>query len=134
MDDRAFDTMIRTLAAPTSRRRMVVGLLSTLAAGAVGRSTSAKSRHQGRRHGGGVGAAARLACTTNQQCSEPLAPGSCLIATCTKDTATGKTRCAYQRDPALCTDPGKPVCCNYGTPHGGQCVAKGTETYNQYCQ
>ena len=62
--------------------------------------------------------------------------GTCLIGTCTHLVRRGQYRCAYTRNPELCTDPEKPVCCNYrlDAPTSGQCVPAGPEgDRNAYC-
>ena len=62
--------------------------------------------------------------------------GTCLIGTCTHLVRRGQYRCAYTRNPEACTDPEKPVCCNYrlDSPTSGQCVQAGPEgNRTQYC-
>ena len=84
---------------------------------------------------GEFGILARDLCTIGgTKCQDDLGPNTCLIGTCVKQN--NRARCEYTRNPEACTDPEKPVCCNYrlGSSTSGQCVNAGPEgDRNAYC-
>ena len=85
--------------------------------------------------GSELGILAKDLCTIGgTSCQDDLGPNTCLIGTCVKQN--NRARCEYTRNPGACTDPTKPVCCNYrlDSPTSGQCVQAGPEgDRNYYC-